>query len=105
MTVQPPDLYPLSVQIQPTCHELNGTETKPQGLFVQHPVWQTAGAGPDQPYRQCVEEGMVQAPGVDTVQRAGDGQCQLAGIYSFGPGGAADLGLEGAATVSPTVEE
>lgn len=40
---------------------------------------------------------MVQAPGVDTVQRAGDGQCQLAGIYSFGPGGAADLGLEGAA--------
>ena len=40
---------------------------------------------------------MLQTPRVHIVQRAGDGQGKLAAVHRPAPGGAADLGLQGAA--------
>ena len=40
---------------------------------------------------------MLQTPRVHVVQRAGDGQGKLAAVHRTAPGGAADLGLQGAA--------
>ena len=95
--VQPAQLHPLSVQVQPACHELHGAEAEPHRFFVQHPVGQTAGAGADEPHGQGVQGGVLQAPRVHVVQCAGDGQGKLAAVHCPAPGGAADLGLQGAA--------
>lgn len=97
VAVQAPHFDPLAVEVEPARDELDGAEAEPGGLFVQHPVGQTAGAGADEPHREGVEEGVVDAPRVDAVQGAHDGQGQLPVVEGAAPGGAADLGLEGAA--------
>ena len=57
MPVQAPQLHPLAIQIKAPGHELDGAEAEPGALFVQHPVGQAAGAGPDEPDGQGIEEG------------------------------------------------
>ena len=97
VAVQAPQLHPLAVEVEPPGHELDRAETEPGGPLVQHPVGQAAGAGADQPHGEGVEGRMLHAPGVDAVQGAHDGQRQLAAVQGTAPGGAADLGLQGAA--------
>ena len=97
VAVQAPQLHALTVQVQSACHELHGAETEADGLFVQHTVRQTGRAGTDQLYGEGVQGGMLDAPRVHTVQHAGDGQGKLAAVHRPAPGGAADLGLQGAA--------
>ena len=57
--VKAAQLHPLSVQVQPACHELHGAEAEPHRFFVQHPVGQTAGAGADEPHGQGVQGGVL----------------------------------------------
>ena len=95
--VKAAQFHPLSVQVQPTRHELHRAETEPHRLFVQHPVGQAAGAGADEPHGQGVQGGVLQTPRVHIIQRAGDGQGKFAAVHCPAPGGAADLGLQGAA--------
>ena len=97
MAVQAAQLHPLAVQIQPACHELHGAEAEPHRLFVQHAVRQTGRAGTDQLHREGVQGGMLDAPRMHAVQHAGDGQRKLAAVGGAAAGGAADLGLQGAA--------
>ena len=94
VAVQAAQLHPLAVEVQP---ELEGPEAEPGGFFVQHPVGQAAGAGADEPHGEGVQEGVSDAPWVDAVQGAHDGQRQLAAVERPAPGGPADLGLQGAA--------
>ncbi len=91
--VQAPQLHPLAVEVEPTRHELQGAEAEPAALFVQNPVGQAAGAGPDEPDREGVEGGVLDAPRMDIVQGTVDGQGKLTGVESPTAGGAADLGL------------
>ena len=97
VAVQAAQLHPLAVEVQPARHELKGAEAEPGGSFVQHPVGQAAGAGADEPHGEGVQEGVADAPWMDAVQGAHDGQRQLAAVECPAPGGAADLGLQGAA--------
>jgi len=97
MPVQAPQLHPLAVQIKAPGHELDGAEAEPGALFVQHSVGQAAGAGPDEPDGQGIEEGVLHAPGVHAVQGAHNGQAELTTVQGSAPGRAADLGLQGAA--------
>ena len=91
--VEAPQLHPLAVEVKPACHELQGAEAEPAAFLVQHPVGQAAGAGTDEPDGQGVEGGVLDAPRMDAVQCAGDGQRQLAGVERPAARGAADLGL------------
>ena len=91
--VEAPQLHPLAVEVEPARHELQGAEAEPAAFLVQHPVGQAAGAGTDEPDGQGVEGGMLDAPRMDAVQCAGDGQRQLTGIERPAARGAADLGL------------
>ena len=74
MPVQPPQLHPLAVQVQPAGHELHRAETKAGALFIQHTVGQAAGAGADEPQGQSVKGRVLKAPRVHTVQHTGNGQ-------------------------------
>ena len=91
--VEAPQLHPLAVEVEPACHELQSTEAEPAAFLVQDPVGQAAGAGTDEPDGQGVKGGVLDAPRMDAVQCAGDGQRQLAGVERPAARGAADLGL------------
>ena len=95
--VDAPQHHPLAVQVQATGHELDRAEAEPDRLFVQHPVGQTAGAGTDELYGKSVQGGVLNAPRMHPVQGAGDGQGKFPTVDSPASGGAADLGLQGAA--------
>ena len=97
MTVQAPQLHPLAVQVQPARHELHRAEAEPHRLFVQHTVRQAAGARADELHGEGVEGGVLDAPRVHAVQRAGDGQGQLAAVGGPAAGRAANFRLQGAA--------
>ena len=77
----------------------NWTVRKPNRtvFFVQHPVGQTAGAGTDELYGKSVQGGVLNAPRMHPVQGAGDGQGKFPTVDGTASGGAADLGLQGAA--------
>ena len=86
-------VQPLAVEVEPACHELQGAEAEPAAFLVQHPVGQAAGAGTDEPDGQGVKGGVLDAPRMDAVQCAGDGQRQLAGVERPAARGAAYLSL------------
>ena len=97
VAVQTAQLHPLAVQVQPACHELHGAEAEPQRFFVQHTVRQAAGARADELHREGIQGGVLDAPRVHAVQRAGDGQGQLAAVGGPAAGRAANFRLQGAA--------
>ena len=93
VAVEAPQLHPLAVEVQSPGHKLEGAEAKPGAPLIQDTVRQAVGARTDEPDGKGVEGGVFEAPGVDAVQGAHDGEGEFPLVEGPAARGTADLGL------------